>query len=231
MKHDILLFEKTNWTAEEELIMLDVLFTYGYGNWEMISKKLRNRSEKEIKEHYDKFYIEDPVSMLPKVQENDQSLFPKLIIPYRYRLTNIEEPPRYAPDTIGYQSVAGYNAARSDFEVEYDANCENILAKLSDIEFDESHPHYNTLMELQVCLVRSYNRRLRERERRKCIIRNHGLILLRKTTSSLHRYENTVTRPVTERFLTYMQFMNGIEFDFVMEGLHRASELRQKIAK
>lgn len=231
MNHDIVLFERSNWTAEEELIMLDVLFTYGYGNWEIISKKLRNRTEQEIKEHYDKFYLEEPDLQLPKVPDTDQSLFPKPVIPYKFRLTNIEEPPRFATNSTGFQSLAGYSAARSDFEVEFDANCENILAKLTEVELDETHPKYDLLLELQTCLVRSYNHRLRERQRRKRIIRDHGLILLRKTMSSLHRYENTLTRPVAERMLNFMQLLSGVEFDFLMEGLHRSAELKQRIAK
>lgn len=231
MKHDIVLFEKSNWTAEEELIVLDTMFTYGYGNWETISKKLRNRTELEIKEHYDRFYLDEPVSELPKVTETNQSLFPKPVIPYRFRLTNIEEPPRFIPDTMGYQSLSGYCAARSDFEIEFDANCENILAELCHIDFDKTHPKYELLLELQVGLVRSYNHRVRERSRRKRVIRDHGLILIRKTMSSLHRYENTLTRPVAERMLDFMQLLSGIEFDFLMEGLHRAAELKQRISK
>lgn len=231
MNHDIVLFEKSNWTAAEELIMLDILFTYGYGNWEMIAKKLPNYTEQEIKEHYDQFYLDNPEIQLPKIPETDQSLFLKPVIPYRFRLVNIEEPPRFTPDTMGYQSLSGYCAARSDFEMEFDANCENVLAKLSETDFDETHPYYELLLELQVCLARNYNRRLRERCRRKRIIRNHGLILLRKTMSSLHRYENTLTRPVAEKMLNFMQLLSGIEFDFLMEGLHRSAELKQKIAR
>lgn len=231
MKHDIVLFEKSNWTAEEELIMLDILMTYGYGNWEMISKKLRNRTEQEVKEHYDKFYLDEACSALPRIPDTQESLFPTQVVPYRYRLTNIEEPPRYAPSTSGYQSVAGYNAARSDFEIEYDANCEDILAKLSETDIPITHPQYHVLQELQCGLIRSYNRRVKERERRKRVIRSHGLILLRKTISSLHRYENTITRSVAERMLIFMQFLNGMEFDFLMEGLHRAAELKQRISK
>lgn len=143
----------------------------------------------------------------------------------------MEEPPRHAPDTIGYQSVAGYNPARSDFEIEYDAGCEDVLAKINETDLDENDPNYAILVELQLCLVRSYNWRLRQREKRKRIVRNHGLILMRKTTSSLHRYEATITRPVAERLLNYMQFMTGTEFDFFIEGLHRAAELKHRIAK
>lgn len=105
------------------------------------------------------------------------------------------------------------------------------MAKLTEVDLDEKHPHYELLQELQMCLVRCYNHRLRERLRRKRIVREHGLILIRKTMSSLHRYENTITRPVAERMLKFMQVLNGIEFDFLMEGLHRAAELKQRISK
>lgn len=232
INNDFVLFDKSNWTAAEELTMLDMLYTYGYGNWELIAKKLGNRTVWEVKDHYDKFYIDKPASdLLPKVSETVQSLFPKPTVPFRYRLTDIEEPPRYAPHTVGYQSVAGYNAARSDFESEYDTNAEELLAMLNEKDIDITDSHYDILAELQCCIVRSYNRRLRERQRRKSIIKTHGLILIRKTMSWMHRYDSTLTRSVTERMLCFMQFLSGCEFDFIMEGLHRAAELKQKIAR
>lgn len=83
--NNIVLFEKSDWTAEEELIMLDILFTYGYGNWELISNKLHNRSAQEIKEHYDRFYLNEPDPQLPVIVETDQSLFPKSVIPYSFK--------------------------------------------------------------------------------------------------------------------------------------------------
>jgi len=97
--------------------------------------------------------------------------------------------------------------------------------------FEPGDPYYEIGTALQVAVVNMYNMRLRERERRKSVVRNHGLIVVRKTLSSLHRYEATMTRTIAERLLLFMQFMSGIDFDYIMEGLHHAGELRRYITR
>lgn len=232
IQHNFELFEHSGWTAAEELTLLDVLSTYGYGCWELVANKLKGRTSAVIKQHYDRLYIDCPVNELfPKVPESKYSLFPKPVIPYRFKLTNINEPPRYAPFTVGFQSVSGYNAARSDFDVEFDANAEQILAHVVKLSSDPFDPQINVLQDLQCAIFRIYNKRLRERQRRKDIIRNHGLILLRKTVSWMYRYDKTLTRRVTERLMVFMQFFTATNFDFFMEGLHRVAEQKQEICK
>lgn len=232
IQHNFELFEHSGWTAAEELTLLEVLSTYGYGCWELVANKLKGRSTTAIKQHYDRFYIDYPVNELfPKVPETKYSLFPQPMIPYRFKLIDINEPPRYAPFTVGFHSVAGYNAARSDFDVEFDANAEQLLAYAVKLTSDPFHSQINILRDLQCAIIRIYNKRLKERQRRKDIIRNHGLILLRKTVSWMYRYDKTLTRRVTERLMVFMQFFSAINFDLFMEGLHRVAELKQEIVK
>lgn len=227
-KDDFVLYENSNWTASEEMSLLEGIRVHR--NWEHVAKLLPNRTIEEIKEHYDRFYL-DRVgsSSLPVVSESEASLFPQPLIPYRFKLTDVNEPPRYTPGTVSYSSVAGYNAARSDFEIKYDANAEELVAPLPTIQ--PSDPDYYLMSELLCAIARIYNRRLEERKRRMKVIRDHGLIVTRKFTSWLHRYDMTITSNVYDRLLRFMQFYNGEQFEYLMEGLHRAGELKIQIAR
>lgn len=214
------LFKESDWTAAEEVTLLESLLQDN--NWELIVKKLPGRSVREIKEHYDYFYMQRKgSSLLPQPSEVEGAAYPMPIVPYRFKVTGVEDPPRYSPNSVSYLSVAGYNAARSDFELDYDASAEELLAVLKTI--DPSDLDYKILTELQCAVISAYNRRLKERQRRKSVIKIHGLILLRKTVAALHRYDVTITRAVYERLLCFMQFFkNAMEFDYLLEGLHRA---------
>lgn len=232
IRHDLEIFPGSTWTAAEELILLNIFYTYGYGNWELVQEQLKNRTTQEIREHYDTYYLNKPVfSELPRVPETEQSLFPRIIVPYRFKVNDVEEPPRCSLGTVGYNSIAGYNAPRSDFETEFNAVAEQTLVSLNECDIEQDGPHYHLFSELICGVIRIYNRHLRERHRRKEIIRNHGLILMRKTNSWMHRYDKTLTRHRTERLMSFMQFFDGEGFELFMEGLHRASELKQRIAK
>ncbi|RZC39163.1 transcriptional adapter 2-alpha [Asbolus verrucosus] len=228
IRDDFPLFDGTDWTAKEELILLNSI--QKYGNWNLVNKELPNRTMKEIKTHYDYFYLERRGSnQLPAIRETETSVFLEPIVPYRCRINDADEPPRYSPNTVGYKSLAGYNPARSDFECEFDPNAEDLLSNLKSIDRDD--PHYDLITNLQCAVISSYNRRLVERQRWKRIIRNHGLIVLRKVYAWLHRYDVTITRPVYEKLIRFMQYCTAAQFEMLLEGLHRSGELKIQILR
>lgn len=222
------LFENSDWTAKEELTLLNSLITWS--NFSIASKELPNRTLNDIKEHYDYFYLlRHGSKLLPEFTKSPEAGYPEPVIPYRFRLSNVQDPPRNSANSTSYHSLAGYNAARSDFELEYDANAEDLICNLKLPEPDD--PYYDIITKLQCSIIKSYNNRLRERLRRKCIIRNHGLIMPRKVTAWLRRYETTITQNVYERLIRFMQIYSAEGFEYLMEGLHRAGELKIKIAR
>jgi transcriptional adapter 2-alpha len=229
VKNEFAVFEGSTWIASEEIELLDALFECGLGNWSDISRRLRTRSPQECEKHYVTFYIDNPVPELPKFNEN---IHPITLEPaFEYRPLETELPPRYLPGSSSYRALGGYNAARGDFEIEYDNYAETTISQLDASTFEPDDPYYEIGTALQEAIVNMYTVRLRERERRKRVVRDHGLIVVRKTLSWLQRYETTVTRAVAERLLLFMQLMSGIDFDYIMEGLHHAGELRQYILR
>ncbi|KAH7942416.1 hypothetical protein HPB49_023988 [Dermacentor silvarum] len=47
-----------NWKAKEELVLLEAIEQYGFGNWEDVSQCLPARSCEEVQDHYNSHYIE-----------------------------------------------------------------------------------------------------------------------------------------------------------------------------
>lgn len=223
------LFKNSSWTAKEELKLLDILIEYG--NFDTVTRYLSHRTLEDVKDHYDYFYLERNGSdLLPEFLKKHSLKFKK-IIPYRFSLNDVHEPPRYTPNSFGFHSMAGYNAARSEFELEYDSNAEDLICNLKLKSVRRKDPDYNLVSDLQCAIINTYNRRLLERERRKDVIKSQGLILVRKVTGWLHRYDMTITRRVYERICRFMQFYTGMQFEYLMEGLHRAGELKVDISR
>ncbi|XP_044736157.1 transcriptional adapter 2-alpha [Chrysoperla carnea] len=217
------LFENTNWSSAEEISLLEAISEFGYGNWLNISRRIVTRNPDECKEHYNTFYINKPSELLPKIPKTNV-LTPNIVTPYNFRLKNIEEPPRCEPNSITYNNLAGYSAARSDFEYPYDSNAETIITNLSSTY--SNLENLSDVDEDMACAVfKAYNNRLRERQRRLEVIRAHGIVS-RKQFLFFSKYENSLPRHTLERFLGFTQFLSPLDFDFIMHSLFRQTELK-----
>ncbi|KAL0281212.1 UNVERIFIED_CONTAM: hypothetical protein PYX00_002267 [Menopon gallinae] len=80
-------------------------------------------------------------------------------------------------------------------------------------------------------MVQHYNERLKERQRRKRIIRNHGLLLLRKIPFRPGRLEGFISKSQIERLYPFMQLVSGERFDYILEGLDKEAELKRYFYK
>ncbi|XP_058800483.1 transcriptional adapter 2-alpha-like isoform X2 [Phymastichus coffea] len=220
----------SGWLAWEVKSLLDLLHEYGYGNWDDISNRLKGKSSIECESYYIQNFVDDQsIPNLPKLKKSTSSSSSFEPISFIFQLENIENPPRFASGTINYKLIGGYNAARSDFEVNFD----NYAAlEISKLKYDSSiieNRNCNLEQCLQIAIVQSYNMRLKERARRQKVIRNHGLISIRKMTSCLLRYNYTVTRLLADRMRIFSQILDMIEFDSMMECLHRIGELKTNL--
>ncbi|XP_066599207.1 transcriptional adapter 2-alpha [Prorops nasuta] len=232
VKNEFPLIDGSGWTARQELELLKVIQDCGFGNWIDVAKRIEGKSMEECKLHYLQYYIDNQsLPGLPKIKETRASLFGSEPIPYLFKIQDLEEPPRFSTNTVNSRLLAGYNAARSDFEINFDNHAELLVSNLKYDEFDPVDPDFKLGTELQATIVKVYNNRLRERARRRKIIRSHGLIAIRRTMSWIQRYESTISRVFSERLLVFMQLVNGMDFDYLMEGLHHAGELKNYINK
>ncbi|XP_076367290.1 transcriptional adapter 2A isoform X2 [Tachypleus tridentatus] len=175
-----------NWTAAEEIRLLDAILGCGLGNWTDVARQVQTKNRDECRFHYFNFYVYNPKLPLPEGQypESKSAIHPT---PFQY--TKGEDPPRPALDSQLHRDMAGYMPARGDFQTEYDNFAE---LELRELEFgreceDESET------EIKLAMVNIYSSRLKERARRKCIMQEHGLIHPRQALVMWRRYDNTLS--------------------------------------
>lgn len=227
------IFPLSDWTPELELDLLNAVIEFGYGNWSDISKRIISKTRSEIEKHFNNLYIDNKsnVSDIPTIGCNLITSY-RANPSYKYSASvNSEEPPRFPVGSQQYRYFAGYNAPRGDFEIEYDNTAESVISNLDFEELndddDDDEDSYDLTRELYFIMIQHYNERVKERFRRKRIIKNHGLLLLRKFPITLHKYENSLGKPMLDRLFPFMQLMSGEKFDFLLEGLDRETELRR----
>lgn len=219
-RDDFILFANSTWTACEEKSFLNLIHSYGVGNWDEISSFMSNKSSEQCKTHFYKFYFDGVFE--EKLGLSNESAYVRHNIPYLFKTSSIE-PPRGDDKNFISQSMSGYRFARSEFDIPYDNSAESILNNiiLDDNEAFENDPEMKKLNnDLNCALFRAYNHRLKERKRRYRIMQSHGLILQRKTLAWLARYSEVFqNHSGIGKFATFMQLLEPTTFDFLLESL------------
>ena len=207
-----------NWTSSEELIFLDAMRVCGVGSWETISMRLnRNKTASDCKKHFNKVYATKT--------NNSEGVTKNQMFTYR---DGSEYPPRPAIHSDAFYQLAGYNAARSEFELEYDNKAENIL---ENVEFpgklgDEDDQLYESLA---YAVAESYQTRLKERFRRQSIVRNHGLISESKNFVHLNRARAHLPTELATLFPKLHQLTSWRELCRLIESFKLETELRDHV--
>ncbi|XP_025029321.1 transcriptional adapter 2-alpha isoform X2 [Python bivittatus] len=161
------------WTAQEEMALLEAVMDCGFGNWHDVANQMITKTKEECEKHYMKHFINNPLfaSSLLHLKQTEEKQHSSLAIPFYAS----EDPPRPTFDSLLSRDMAGYMPARADFIEEFDNYAEWDLRDIDFVEDDSDLLHT-----LKIAVVDIYHSRLKERQRRKKIIRDHGLINLRK---------------------------------------------------
>lgn len=220
-RDDFSLFKNSSWSASDEKVFLNLIQLYGVGNWDEISSLMNQKTAEQCRTHFHTFYFG---GIFKKLELSDKNAYTRHNVPYILK-TNSLEPPRGDEKNFISQSMAGYRFARSDFDIPYDNTAESILNKITlDDDYDgalENDLEMTELStELNCAMFRAYNHRLKERKRRYRVMRNHGLILQRKTLAWLARYSEVFKHhSALGKFANFMQICDPTSFDFLMESL------------
>ncbi|XP_055908307.1 transcriptional adapter 2A isoform X2 [Eupeodes corollae] len=225
--HDnIHVFPWSDWTAFEEKLFLRSLQLLGYGNWDDIAKAMRTRTPDECRAHYHECYFDGIFRKLLGL--SNEVYFPERT-PYLYKFKSVDPPRHEADDPINVKIMAGYRCARGDFDTPYDNSAESIISNLEDLSQWPSAYKY-CAEELHCAIVKAYNHRLVERQRRCRIMRDNGLIVASRTLGWIAKYSEALeSQNNAGRFLAFMQITNGMKFDMLVEAMSHFTELRKYI--
>lgn len=219
---------KAGWSAQEELHLLDAIEKFGFGNWEDISKHIETRSPEDSKEEYINKYLNGTIGRHTWGPVSDQRL--KLTDhtvedkgPLSQLLTERLPPIDVTPEeAIQLQ----YMPNRNVFDREYDPTAETIVSNLSMNPDDE-----DTDIVLKLAHIDIYTRRLRERARRKRIVRDYQLIFNFFRGNINKRRQSKEQREFRERFRVFAQFYSAHEFERRLASLDRERTLRIRLSE
>ncbi|XP_072024859.1 transcriptional adapter 2-alpha-like [Amphiura filiformis] len=211
---------ESGWTAKDELKLMEAVGDCGFGNWHDIANQIPGKTKQECEQHYIRIFVENAKPPFPVFGIESKSDKADVMI---CRLS--DDPPRPIRDTQKAGEMAGYMPARGDFVMEHDNYAE---WDLKDIYF---HTQDDKLLnELKYAAVDIYQSRLKERLRRKKIIRNLGLINL----SRQKMQERAHSQPIRELFDKLRKFSRlhtPVEQDKLIEGLIYEIDLRREIVR
>lgn len=219
------IFER-DWTAVEEMTLLESIEQFGLGNWEEVAKNLPKKQARDIEIHYNRFYVD--------------SIAGKLFIPAEIpnRMTDhtppihdsiLSVPPPVVNVSKEDLMKLAYMPSRDDYEFEYDNEAENVLCQLDD-DLAAGGDEHNK--QLSSALVSIYLDRIHERQRRKDIAREYKLVEKFFTPkhlqeeASMKKYERELRRNLR----SCSQFMKKVQFDNFIRDLLRERQLKRRIA-
>ncbi|XP_029467604.1 transcriptional adapter 2-alpha isoform X8 [Rhinatrema bivittatum] len=212
-----------SWTAQEEMALLEAVMDCGFGNWQDVANQMRTKSKEDCEKHYMKHFINNPLfaSTLLNLKQAEEAKNTETAIPFQ----STDDPPRPTFDSLLSRDMAGYMPARADFIEEFDNYAE---WDLRDIDFVEDDS--DVLHALKIAVVDIYLSRLRERQRRKKIIKDHGLINLRKFQILERRYPKEV-QDLYEVMRHFARIVGPVQHDKFIESHALEFELRREIKR
>lgn len=128
-------------------------------------------------------------------------------------------------NTLQGSGLAGYMPRRGDFDIEWDNDAEQYL---QDMEFTQNDTAEER--ELKIKVIKIYNERLDERERRKQFLIDRGLLDYRKKYQEDNKLPSD-ERDLKNRMRLFARFQTPQEHDALIQDLLVAKRLRKEIAR
>eukprot|EP00698_Gefionella_okellyi_P004390 TRINITY_DN14052_c0_g1_i1.p1 TRINITY_DN14052_c0_g1~~TRINITY_DN14052_c0_g1_i1.p1 ORF type:complete len:592 (+),score=133.18 TRINITY_DN14052_c0_g1_i1:95-1777(+) len=242
-EHDYHLIEPSDfpiitreWTADEELLLLEGIETMGFGNWEQIAEHVGTKSKHKCRKHYIAHYLECPTFPMPQFGSNLVPLRPGEKIELSDDEADIDNkpakmeakdlnPPQVLPPNPTPLDLAGYMSKRGDYSTEFENDAELILADLS---FASDDSPEDRLLKLRILDI--YNSKLDQRTRRKKFARERGLLDIKKLQTRekkmLREDRNLVTK-----LRPFARHQSAQENDLLVNGLMEEMRLRREILR
>ncbi|KTW26199.1 hypothetical protein T552_03091 [Pneumocystis carinii B80] len=229
------IFDK-DWGADEELMLIEGLDSYGLGNWQDVADYLGNgRSKEECEKHYHDIYISSPsfpyAKRLPFDVDREEFQKRRKERVRKFSTTDRLVPPQKQKPVVSTPScheIQGYMPGRLEFETEYENDAE---LTIKDINFDEDiSENAEDVIELKLTILDIYNSKLDKRAERKKVIFEHGLLDYRKNLAN-EKKRTKDERELINKTKAFARLQNSKDYDAFVEGLLNELKIRRKIAE
>ncbi|KAJ2777961.1 Transcriptional adapter ada2 [Coemansia interrupta] len=213
-----------DWSADEELLLIDGLRQFGMGNWKDAAEHVGTRSKEECEQHYMEVYVGSDTWPLPDMNCTFENKFARVVddrrgnhsTPNRLRVLS-SQPSNH--------EIVGYMPGRLEFEMEHENEAEQVVKDMV-IHDDDSIEE----VELKQIVLRVYNSKLDRRLYRKRFILDRGLLEYRKN-QSIEKKRPKDERDLLNKIKVFARMQTREDFDQFSTGILNEHTLRQRIAQ
>ncbi|KAJ2647631.1 Transcriptional adapter ada2 [Coemansia sp. RSA 1250] len=199
-----------DWTADEELLLIDGLRQFGMGNWKDAAEHIGTKTKEQCEQHYLDVYVASSTWPLPA-----DEIKPALPPPKKQSIKVLSSQP-------SNHEIAGYMPGRLEFETEWENDAEQVVKDM--VITDDDTPEEQ---ELKLTVLRIYNHKLDRRADRKQFIFDRGLLDYRKNQTKYPKEE----RELLAKTKVFAQMQTKADYDEFTTGLLNEHSLRQRIAQ
>ncbi|KAF2357160.1 Zinc finger ZZ-type [Trinorchestia longiramus] len=238
---------KRTWTAREDVRLLDAIEQYGYGNWEDICRHIETKTAEEARLKYIGFYIDGNIGKAtwgPAMQRRQ--------LPIEHNLHESSDPSSAPegplspsmPSSLSTSGLAQFGdptpeqcialgclPLRDDFEREWENEAECAVAPLFLHPTDDE----DVDIALKLAQVDMYLRNLRERSRRKRVVRDFQLIqaFFKKEHDKQHiqprKKHKDEKEVISDKLRGVSQFQTANEHYNLVQSLIKEKQLKTRI--
>lgn len=231
-QHAYPVFEE-DWGADEELLLIEGMKTYGVGNWQDLADHIGGRSKEEVEQHYKRIYLESETYPVPNLKRRftiDPSEFAKRrrirIEERRARTTKIPAPAQKPNASVpSCHEVQGYMPGRLEFEAEYENEAETTI---KDMVFEPEDTEAE--VELKLAILNIYNSRLTSRAERKRVMLEHKLLEYRRNVA-IEKKRSKEERDVLSKVKAFARLLTPQDYQQFVANIMTELQCRRRIAE
>ncbi|KAI8618103.1 hypothetical protein BC830DRAFT_1166434 [Chytriomyces sp. MP71] len=213
------------WTAKEELLLVDGLKLYGIGNYEQISQHIGTKSKEEIDAHYRTCYCASERWPLPNMNIQFDKMTTRRYVE-RDPNQSLRKPERSCTSGPTNHEIQGYMPGRDEFDHEFDHEAEN---PVKDMIFEDNESPEE--VSLKTTMLNIYNVILDRRMERKKFLKDRGLVHDFRKLQNQEKKRTKEERDLLNRIRVFAKLQTASDFEDLTEGLLREQKLRQRIAE
>jgi len=229
-----LLLLGSSWTARELVQLLDGLEQFGHGNWNDVARYVETKGPAECREAVNNLFVTGPIGTITYKEEQRGSAKDHTATPSSTAGVT-------TTGNLGLHEVIllGCMPARDDFEVEYCNEAEGLVAVIEPAGSKGESEEDEVEIMIKLAQVDMYKAKLLERERRKTVAKELGLLETFFKENPLNPSTGRLAAPrpkkkdsrneVFER-LKVMSGVQGIEdYKKLVASVTKEKELKSKI--
>ena len=210
--------------AEEELLLLEGLTLYGFGNWPDIADHVGTKSEDECFEHYAKLYA-GPTLPIPLDTNAQLPPMPLTKIDLGDHCRHRKSNKKTQTSNPIKAELGGYMPQRHEFEVPYNDQAESPVASVKFSENDTAEER-----QIKMDVLTSYHCMLQEREKRSDFIVDRKLLKWKVQQKFQRTLPYEEDRRMLQRLRPILQVMERDRWDALVDGMLKETSLRRAIA-